>query len=475
MAVRTRFAPSPTGHLHIGGARTAIFNWLFARGREGRFILRIEDTDLERSSDEFTRSILDSLSWLGLDWDEGPFYQSQRLERYRELAEKLLDKGLAYRCFCTPEELEAMREEAKRKKIPFRYPGKCRNLKPPYPDRPFSIRFKMPEGGTTSFKDEIRGVLTFDNSQLDDFIIMRSNGLPTYNFAVVVDDGDMGITHVIRGDDHINNTPKQIHLFKVLGYEVPIFAHVPMILGHDKKRLSKRHGATSIEAYRKEGYLPEALFNYLVRLGWSYGDQEIFSIQELIGKFGLDRVGRSAAVFNPDKLLWLNGHYIREKDERELLGLVRPFLEELGIDELREEEGLLFLIKHAKERAKTLKELAWGIEYYFRDPEGYDEKGKAKFLKPKILEPLKELLSLLDGLERWDQESMEPIFRGVVEKWSLKMVELAQPVRLALTGRTVSPGIFDVMFSLGKEKVLKRIKKLIEFMEEEVASISSGD
>ncbi len=462
MKVKTRFAPSPTGHLHIGGARTAIFNWLFARGRDGEFALRIEDTDVERSSEEFTKSILESLKWLGLDWDEGPIFQSQRLDRYRELAKKLLDEGYAYRCFCTPEELEAMREEARKRKKPFRYPGKCRNLKPPYPDRPFSIRFKMPEGGTTSFKDEIHGVLTFDNSQLDDFIIVRSNGLPTYNFAVVVDDGDMGITHVIRGDDHINNTPKQIHLFRALGYPVPVFAHVPMILGQDRKRLSKRHGAVSIDAYRREGYLPEALFNYLVRLGWSYGDQEIFSVEELVEKFSLERVGKSAAIFNPDKLLWLNGYYIRTKGEEELLDLVKPFLEELGIHDVKKEEGLIYLIRHVKERSRTLKELAWGIEYYFRDPDSYEEKGIKKFLGPHIEEPMRELLSALKSLESWDGASLEKVFKRVIEKWKLKMVQLAQPVRLALTGRTVSPGLFDVMLALGRERVIRRIEALLE-------------
>ncbi len=463
--VKTRFAPSPTGYLHIGGARTAIFNWLFARHNNGKFVLRIEDTDLERSSREYTESIINSLKWLGLDWDEGPYFQSERLDRYRELAEKLLEEGKAYRCFCTPEELEEMRKEAIRKKIPFRYPGKCRNLKPPYPQKPYSIRLKMPREGYTTFYDEIRGYLRFENSQLDDFIIMRSNGLPTYNFAVVVDDADMEITHVIRGDDHINNTPRQIRVFEALGLPIPKFAHVPMILGPDRTRLSKRHGATSIEAYKEEGYLPEALFNYLVRLGWSYGDQEIFSIDELIEKFSLDRVGKSAAVFNKEKLLWLNGYYIRQKNDEELFELVIPYLEKSGIREIKKEEGLLKLIHHVKERSKTLLDLSSGILYYFMDPEEYDEKGRRKFFTPKVLPALKELLSSLKDLKEWDEKTIETLFRNIVEKNGLKMVELAQAVRLALTGKTVSPGIFEVMDSLGREKVLKRIEKVVEIIE----------
>ncbi len=465
MSVRTRFAPSPTGYLHIGGARTAIFNWLFARHNGGSFILRIEDTDVERSSQEYTEAIIEALKWLGLEWDEGPYFQSKRLERYREVAERLLSEGKAYRCFCTPEELEEMRKEAQRKKIPFRYPGKCRNLKPPYPNKPYSIRIKMPKEGFTEFEDEIRGVLRFENSQLDDFIIMRSNGLPTYNFAVVVDDADMKITHVIRGDDHINNTPRQIRLFEALGLKPPKYAHVPMILGPDRTRLSKRHGATSIDAYREEGFLPEAMVNYLVRLGWSYGDQEIFSMEELIEKFTLDRVGKSAAVFNREKLLWLNGYYIRQKSEEELFELVKPFLERLGIKNVEKSEKLLKLIKEVKERAKTLSELADGLVYFFRDPEEYEEKGVKKFFKPKVLPAFKELMDELVKLREWNEEVIEPLFRGIVEKHGLKMVELAQVVRLALTGRTASPGIFEVMDVLGKEKTLRRMERVKEILE----------
>ncbi|WP_456431621.1 glutamate--tRNA ligase, partial [Thermosulfuriphilus sp.] len=330
--VKTRFPPSPTGHLHIGGARTALFNWLFARHHGGSFVLRFEDTDRERSRPEYAQAIREAMEWLGLNWDEGPYYQSQRLELYREHIERLVAEGKAYWCRCSPEELEAKREKALAEGRKPKYDGACRDLGlGPGPGR--VVRFRIPPTGSTVVEDLIRGPVAFDHQELDDFIILRSDGIPTYHFAVVIDDMTMGITHVIRGDDHLNNTPKHILLFEALGASVPRFAHVPMILGPDRTRLSKRHGAMSVLAYREAGYLPQALINYLVRLGWSYGDQEIFSLEELIEKFSLENIGRSAAVFNPDKLLWLNAHYIKEESVESLARLVRPFLARLGIRE----------------------------------------------------------------------------------------------------------------------------------------------
>src|SRR5512137_2732890 len=328
--MRLRFAPSPTGYLHIGGARTALFNWLLARKTGGTFILRIEDTDVARSTQESVDAILQGMEWLGLDWDEGPFYQSDNFPLYREYVQKLLDEGKAYRCRCTPEELEAKRELAMKEGRKPKYDGTCRSLNIG-PDTPSAVRFRAPEDGATCFDDLIKGPISFSNEELDDLIIQRSDGTPTYNFTVVIDDASMTITHVIRGDDHINNTPRQILLYEALGYPVPKFAHVPMILGADKSRLSKRHGATSVIAYRDQGFLPEALVNYLVRLGWSHGDEEIFSREELVEKFTIEAVGKSAGVFNPDKLLWLNHHYIKEGDPARLAALLLPFLAERGV------------------------------------------------------------------------------------------------------------------------------------------------
>lgn len=456
--VRTRFAPSPTGYLHIGGARTAIFNWLFARHNKGKFILRIEDTDQERSTDESTNAILEGMRWLGMDWDEGPFFQAKRVDIYNEHVERLIKEGKAYYCTCTPEELEARRQKALSEGKKPKYDGKCRgNIKKP--DAPAAVRFLSPDAGYTVVDDIIKGRVVVDNSELDDLIIRRSDGWPTYNFCVVIDDATMGMTHVIRGDDHLNNTPRQIQMYEAFGYPVPKFGHVPMILGSDKARLSKRHGATSVMAYKDMGYLPEALFNYLVRLGWSHGDQEIFSREELIEKFNLENIGKSAGVFNPEKLLWLNAHYIKESDTQRLSSLVAPFLEAKGFD-LSKGPSLEAVVSTLKERSKTILEMADYSEFYYRDELIYDEKASEKFLKPEIGPVFEAIISRLQGIEAdaFKHDEIEKAFGDVMAGKGLKLKDLAQPVRVALTGGTISPGIFEVMEVLGKERTLNRLQ-----------------
>ncbi len=463
--VRVRFAPSPTGYLHIGGARTALFNWLFARHNNGVFILRIEDTDRSRSTEEYIDAIIDGMKWLGLDWDEGPYRQTERMDIYRSYVQRLLDEGKAYYCYCTPEELEQRRQAAlKEGKGTLKYDGRCRDLKTPPPDRKPVVRFKMPQMGQTVVDDLIRGKVVYENEQLDDFIILRSDGTPTYNFVVVVDDVEMGITHVIRGDDHLNNTPKQIHIYKAFNFEVPQFAHLPMILGSDKTRLSKRHGATSVQAYREMGYLPEALVNYLVRLGWSYGDQEIFTKEELIEKFTLDNVGKAAAAFNPDKLLWLNGQYLKNTPTERLVDLVRPFLVKEGIiseDESLDREWLKKAVDSQKERAKTLVELAQSMRYYIEEDVQYDEMAKEKFLNEKTLPYLKDIRDGIAALADFTEEALERLFKEVMEKHETKLKHIAQPVRVALTGGTKSPGIFEVIEIIGRAKTLRRLDRAI--------------
>lgn len=462
--VRTRFAPSPTGYLHIGGARTAIFNWLFARRHKGKFILRIEDTDQERSTDESTNEILESMKWLGMDWDEGPYFQAKRVEIYNEHVERLIKEGKAYYCTCSPEELEAKRQKALSEGKKPKYDGKCRgNTKKP--DVPAAVRFLSPDEGYTVVDDIIKGRVVVDNSELDDLIIRRSDGWPTYNFCVVIDDATMKMTHVIRGDDHLNNTPRQIQIYEALGYAVPKFGHVPMILGSDKTRLSKRHGATSVMAYKDMGYLPEALFNYLVRLGWSHGDQEIFGRDELIEVFNLENIGKSAGVFNPEKLLWLNAHYIKESDAKKLSALATPFLEAKGFD-LSKGPRLEDVVNTLKERSKTILEMADFSEFYFREEVMYDEKASEKFLKPEMATVFGSILSRLKSVNdaEFRHDGIEKAFGDVMAETGLKLKDLAQPVRVALTGGTISPGIFEVMEVLGKERTLRRLEKAAEFV-----------
>jgi glutamyl-tRNA synthetase len=463
MDVRTRFAPSPTGALHIGGARTAIFNWLFARHHGGKFILRIEDTDQMRSTEDSIAEILDAMAWLGLDWDEGPFRQSERLSFYQRHVEKLLEAGEAYRCYCAPEELEARRKEAQSRGQVYRYEATCKNLNSHPLDKPFAIRLKTPEIGSIVVEDLIRGTITFDAKEIDDFIIQKTDGFPTYNFAVVIDDVTMNITHVIRGDDHIANTPKQILIYEALGYETPKFAHVSMILGSDKTKLSKRHGATSTIAYREMGYLPEALVNYLARLGWSYGDQEVFSKEELVEKFTLHNVGKSPAVFNPEKLLWLNGLYIRNTPAKEIARLVIPFLEKKGF-KATPDERLIKIVESLRERVKTLVEFAESADYFFVDEVKYEEAAKKKFLTPEVLPIFETLIGRLSLLDDFTVPEMQRIFNEIIEERGVKLVKIAQPVRVALTGGTVSPGIFEVMEILGKDKVIERIKKAVSYI-----------
>jgi len=460
MEVRVRFAPSPTGALHIGGARTAVFNWLFARHYRGKFILRIEDTDRTRSTEESIAEILDAMTWLGLDWDEGPFRQSDRLSIYQEHAQKLLETGRAYRCYCTPEELETRRKEAQSQGRVYRYEGKCRDLKLHPEGKPFAVRLVTPDLGSIEVHDLVRGNITFDAKEIDDFVIQKTDGFPTYNFAVVIDDVTMNITHVIRGDDHIANTPKQILIYQALGYEAPKFAHVSMILGSDKTKLSKRHGATSTIAYREMGYLPEALVNYLTRLGWSYGDQEIFSKEELIEKFTLENVGKSPAVFNPEKLLWLNGWYIRNKPAEEVAKLVIPFLEKKGF-RVALDEKLIKIVESLRERAKTLVDLADSADYFFLDEVKYEDAARKKFLTPEVVPIFETLIDQLSTLEDFTAPELQKVFTDIIEKRGLKLVQIAQPVRVALTGGTVSPGIFEVMEILGKDKVIEKLKSAV--------------
>ena len=460
--IRTRFAPSPTGYLHVGGARTALFNWLYARHHHGKFILRIEDTDQIRSTEESTQAILDAMIWLGLGWDEGPFYQAQRVDIHRELVEKLIDERKAYYCTCSPEELEEKRKVALRAGRKPKYDGACRE-KGRTRSADSVVRFRCPDYGVTVVNDVIKGTITFSNEELDDLVIERADGYPTYNFAVVVDDAQMGITHVLRGDDHVNNTPRQILLYEALGYEVPHFGHVPMILGSDKARLSKRHGATSVMAYKDMGYLPEALVNYLVRLGWSNGDQEIFSMTELVDLFDLNTVGKSAAIFNPEKLLWLNAHYIKEYSLEQLVTCVKPFWIAKELD-VSDQDFLNHAVDDLRSRSKTLVEMADSGQFYFADEVTYDPEAANKFLTLEIVEHLQAITRELPQYSDYSKAGIEQFLRRFTEERGVKLKIIAQPLRVALTGKTVSPGIDDVMITLGKERVLRRLEKAVEFI-----------
>jgi glutamyl-tRNA synthetase len=460
--VRTRFAPSPTGYLHIGGARTALFNYLFARHSGGKFILRIEDTDRERSTPEAIKAILDAMEWLGLDYDEGPFFQTQRYPNYKEKIQELLANGNAYPCTCSSEELDRKRKLAMKEKRKPAYDGTCRpppgTIAPLPTDKPFTVRFRSPREGSTMVEDIVKGDVLFDNRELDDLIIARSDGTPTYNFCVVVDDIEMAITHIIRGDDHLANTPRQIQLYQAFGAELPRFAHVPLILGTDKARLSKRHGATSVTAYRDMGYLPEAVVNYLVRLGWSHGDQEIFSREELIEKFSLESVGKSAGVFNPEKFLWLNSHYLKTRPLNQLAKEIMPYIQAKGLPIPGDKAWLERMIRTLQERAKTLVELVDAAVYYLTDDFPHDEKAAKKFLTAEVAGPLKLLIDKLGALEDFSEATIEQAFAEVLQQTGLPMGKLAQPVRVALTGSTVSPGIHDVIAVLGKERTLHRLR-----------------
>jgi len=471
--VRTRFAPSPTGDLHIGGARTAIFNWLLARHTQGAFILRIEDTDVARSTQESIQVILDAMTWLGMDWDEGPFYQTQRISLYQEAAERLLKQGKAYRCYCTPEEVAEKREAALKAGVKPKYDRTCLSRKPPYPDGPYAIRFLSPDEGKTGVEDLIQGHVQFDNTELDDLIILRSDGLPTYNFSVVVDDATMGITHVIRGNDHLNNTPRQIQIYQALDYPLPKFGHVSMILGPDKKKLSKRHGAQSVMEYKKMGYLPQAVVNYLVRLGWSYGDQEEFTQEELIEKFSLEAVGRSPAAINPGKLDWLNAQYIKRTELGELVQRARPFMEAKGYS-ITDLDLLRKAVLSLRERVKTLVEMAELSEFYFSEEIGYEEKAAEKFLKTDAVPLFEQIIAALAKEGVFDKGSGHRLIQEMAEHREMPLVKIAQPIRVALTGKTVSPPIDEVMETLGRERVIQRLKRAIVYIEKSEIRISKS-
>lgn len=460
--VRVRFAPSPTGYLHIGGVRTALFNWLYARQQKGVFILRIEDTDQSRSTDESIRAIVEGMKWVGLDWDEGPFRQTERIELYRSHAMKLLEKAQAYWCICKAEELEARRKAAEAKGLSPRYDGRCRNLGIRNPPGDAALRFKAPQEGQIVVDDLIKGRITFDNSAADDLIILRSNGYATYNFSVVVDDALMQITHVVRGDDHLTNTPRQIPMFEALGFPVPRFGHLPMILGSDKARLSKRHGATSIMAYKEMGYLSDAMVNYLVRLGWSHGDQEVFTRQELIEKFSWDHVQKSAAVFNPEKLLWLNAEYLKNSPPNQISQKLIPLLESAGLgDEVQavSPDWLAQLVVLVRERAKTLTDMVMWVTPYFGQSVACDEEAARKLLTPAIAPIFAKLLTRFEAIPTFSKHEWEESFKKLVEEEGIKMGALAQPVRVALTGRTASPGLFEVMEVLGRDRTLFRLRQ----------------
>ncbi len=458
----TRFPPSPTGYLHVGGARTALFNWLYARKNGGKFVLRIEDTDTERSTQASVDAIMESLEWLGIDWDEGPYFQTERFDLYKEYIQKLLDSENAYYCTCTPEEIDVMREKAKAKGLKPKYDGRCRERDLKESENSV-IRFKAPLVGTTVINDVIKKNIVFQNTELDDFIIERSDKTPTYNLAVVVDDVTMNINTIIRGDDHVNNTPKQIMLYNALGEKLPVFGHVPMVLGKDKSRLSKRHGAMSVTEYRDMGYLPDAMLNYLVRLGWSFGDQEFFTRGDLKEKFNLENIGRSPSVFDTDKLLAINGEHIRASKVKTLSEFMKPGLKEKGFEP--DDEHLEKIVKTLSERSRTIHELVDGSLFYLEDELTYCEKGSKKNMKQNVVEGIQTLIEDFEALEDYSQEKIEEVFKGVLEKTGLKFGKLGPAVRIALTGKTNSPGIYEVVEVLGKEATIARLNKGLDFIE----------
>ena len=462
--VRTRFSPSPTGALHLGGAHTALFNWLFARHHGGVFILRIEDTDQERSKEQFVDEILESLRWLGLEWDEGPFRQSERLDIYNDSVNRLLAAGHAYFCDCDPEDLEKRRKAALARGDKPRYDGRCRERGLP-PGPKTAVRFKTPQTGTTCWQDQIKGHIAFENQELDDLVIRRADGIPTYNLAVVVDDITMGVSHIIRGDDHISNTPRQILIYQALEAPPPLFGHMPLMLGKDRTKLSKRHGALPVLAYRNRGILPHTLNNYLARLGWSHGDQEIFSREELIKYFSLHQVGKAPGVHDDEKLLWLNSHYLKTSDDLDLARELLPFLAPLGITS-PDPDYLAKVTATLKTRSKTLVEMAEAARFYFQDPRPYEESGAKKFLTPDSAPILRKATEALDGLPDLSETTLTGMLQDLAEAYGVKMVAVAQPLRVALTGRTASPSLTDVIALLDKPESIKRLTQALEFIHE---------
>jgi glutamyl-tRNA synthetase len=456
MTVVTRFAPSPTGMLHVGGVRTALFSWLYARRMRGKFILRVEDTDRERSTHEAVRVILDGMAWLGLDADAGPYFQTQRFDRYREVVRGMLAAGTAYHCYCSKEELDALREQQLARKEKPRYTGICRDRTAPRPGVTPAVRFRNPLEGAVVVEDLVHGPVTFQNAELDDLIILRSDGTPTYNFSVVVDDMDMGVTHVIRGDDHLNNTPRQMNMLRALGATLPLYAHVPMILGADGTKLSKRHGAVSVLQYEEEGYLPDALLNYLVRLGWSHGDQEVFTREEMIAAFDIRDVNKAASAFNPEKLLWLNQQHMMRAVPAALVPHLRAQLRRLGCDS-DDQQLLEGVILAQRERAKTMKEMAANSRFFFSDRIEMDPKAVAKHLTAEARTVLAQVRGQLAGLPQWDAPSINGLLNQLSAQLQVGLGKVAQPVRVAVTGSAVSPPIDATLALLGRERSLARL------------------
>lgn len=471
MTVKTRFAPSPTGYLHVGGARTALYCWLYAKKTNGKFVLRIEDTDRERSTDESVQAILDGMDWLGLAHDEGPIYQTNRFDRYAEVRDQLLAEGKAYRCYCSKERLDDVREQQMANKENIGYDGHCRNLSDDEQDlsKPHVIRFKNPLDGAVSFDDLIKGEISVNNSELDDLIIARTDGTPTYNFTVVVDDLDMEISHVIRGDDHVNNTPRQINMIEAVGGKRPLFAHVPMILGDDGKRLSKRHGAVSVMQYRDEGYLPQALLNYLVRLGWSHGDQELFSREEMIELFDLKDVNRAPSAFNTEKLNWINQQYMKSLPVEEVVKHLKWHLDQQGLDTANGVDVAL-LIPEMAERVKTLKELVAAIRYFYQDYEEFDANAAKKHLRPVARPPLELAKQKLAAEENWSADNLHALVGKIAEELEVGMGKVGMPLRVAITGAGMSPDLGVTLEWIGKDAVLRRIDKALEFISEREAN-----
>lgn len=463
MSITTRFAPSPTGYLHVGGARTALYSWLYAKSKGGDFVLRIEDTDIERSTQSAIDAILEGMAWLGLSHDKGPYYQTKRFDRYKELIQQLLDEGKAYKCFMSSAELDAIREKQMAAGEKPRYPGTWRDRTDHPADQPFAIRFKNPLAGSVTIKDHIRGDIVISNQELDDLIIQRSDGTPTYNFCVVVDDWDMGITHVVRGEDHINNTPRQINILQALGAPIPEYAHVSMILGDDGKKLSKRHGAVSVMQYRDDGYLPQALLNYLVRLGWSHGDQEVFSVDEMIELFDLDAIGQSASAFNTDKLIWLNQHYIKSLPSSDVAEHAKWHFDQLDID-INNGPSLASVIEIQADRVKTLKELAEISVYFYQEYDEFDAKAAKKHLRPVAKDALLLVKEKLSGLSTWDPESIQEAINSTAEELDVGMGKVGMPLRVAVTGSGNSPSLDVTLNLLNQQQVAQRIDKALIYI-----------
>ncbi|OOF54596.1 glutamate--tRNA ligase [Rodentibacter genomosp. 2] len=461
--VRTRFAPSPTGYLHVGGARTALYSWLFAKHNQGEFVLRIEDTDLERSTPEATAAILEGMEWLNLAWEHGPYYQTKRFDRYNQVIDEMLEQGLAYRCYCSKERLEELRHNQEKNKEKPRYDRHCLHDHSHSPDAPHVVRFKNPTEGSVVFDDAVRGRIEISNSELDDLIIRRTDGSPTYNFCVVVDDWDMGITHVVRGEDHINNTPRQINILKAIGAPIPTYAHVSMINGDDGQKLSKRHGAVSVMQYRDDGYLPEALVNYLVRLGWGHGDQEIFTREEMIKYFELDHVSKSASSFNMDKLLWLNHHYIRELPAEYVAQHLEWQYQAQGID-ISNGPALTEIVTMLAERCKTLKEMAQASRYFFEEFETFDEAAVKKHFKGSAVEALEKVKEKLTALATWELHSTHEAIEQTAAELEVGMGKVGMPLRVAVTGSGQSPSMDVTLVGIGRERVLARIQRAIDFI-----------